>query len=114
MVVITSGNDGSFGKDSSSGTVDFTNYKSKNLKLSKIKNGDISRVIRMRDLHVATSLGYKLILKNMRHVLSLKVNLLSLSKLDKLVRVLDFLKAHGSYLREHLSLPKGKNMASYT
>lgn len=35
-------------------------------------------------MHVVTSLDYKLILKNVKHVLNLKVNLLSLSKLDKI------------------------------
>lgn len=62
----------------------FTTDKSENLGIVKIRNGNKSRVVSMRNVHVVTSLDHKLILKNERHFTSLKANLLSLSKLDEI------------------------------
>ena len=46
-------------------------------------NGDKFCVVGMGDVHMVTSLGHKLILKNARHIPSLRENLFFISKLNK-------------------------------
>lgn len=85
LVVITSYDDGCFGKiDSSSLIVDsgasfhttshielFTIYNSDNFGMMKMRNGNESRVVSVGNVHMVISLSHKLILNNVRHILNL-------------------------------------------
>ena len=60
----------------------FTTYKSENFGVVKIDNYDTVDIIGMGDIHLKTNLGYKLVLKDMRHVVDLRLNLISIGRLD--------------------------------
>lgn len=60
----------------------FTTYKSRNFSVLKMENYDKSKVVGVRDVKVVTNLGQNLILKNVRHVLDLTMNLMLAGDLD--------------------------------
>lgn len=49
-----------------------------------MRNDNKSPGVGIGNVHVVISLGHKLILKNVGHVLSLRVNLFSSSKMDEI------------------------------
>ena len=60
----------------------FVSYKPDDYGIVRMGNKDTSQITSIGDIHVKINLGYKLALKNMRHVLDLRLNLLALKKLD--------------------------------
>lgn len=60
----------------------FVNYKTKNLDIVRINNDKITSVIRISDVHIMTNLSYELIFKNVRHVIELRLNLISVKIFD--------------------------------
>ena len=62
----------------------FTSYKSGDLGTVKMGNSSHSKIIGMGDICIETSIGCTLILKDVRHVPNLRLNLISVSALDRL------------------------------
>lgn len=60
----------------------FTTYEAADLGVVNIRNSQTSKIVGQDDMHVVRNIGYKLILKNVRHILDLKVSLLSTGVLD--------------------------------
>lgn len=60
----------------------FTTYGVEDLGVVKMKNNGTSKIVGQCDVHVVTSIGYKLMLKNARDILDLRVKLLSTGVLD--------------------------------
>lgn len=85
----------------------FITYKSGNLKIVKIGNYDKS-LVGMRNMHVMISLNHNLILKNIRHVPSLRVYLLSLNKLDEIDYNSQFTKSIEAIQRNTYHYRRGK------
>ncbi|URE11220.1 hypothetical protein MUK42_06440 [Musa troglodytarum] len=60
----------------------FATYKSRNFGVVKMDNHGTTDIMGMGDIHIKTNLGCKLVLKDVRHVVDLRLNLLSVGKLD--------------------------------
>ncbi|KAJ8486187.1 hypothetical protein OPV22_018672 [Ensete ventricosum] len=60
----------------------FATYRSENFGVVKMGNYDTTNIIGMRDIHIKTNIGCKLVLKDVRHVIDLRLNLISVVKLD--------------------------------
>ncbi|URD81740.1 hypothetical protein MUK42_22233 [Musa troglodytarum] len=59
----------------------FTTYRSENF-VVKMGNHSTVDIISMGDIHIKTNLGCKLVLKDVRHVVDLRLNLISVGRLD--------------------------------
>lgn len=64
----------------------------KNFGVVKMRNQDKSKVIDVEDVRVITNLDHNLILKNVRYVSDLRMNLISISDLDDRSYILKFAK----------------------
>ncbi|URD72826.1 Retrotransposon protein [Musa troglodytarum] len=60
----------------------FTTYRSGNFGVVKMGNHGTADIIGMGDIHIKTNLGCKLVLKDVRHVVDLRLNLISVGRLD--------------------------------
>ncbi|URE48637.1 hypothetical protein MUK42_14927 [Musa troglodytarum] len=60
----------------------FATYRSGNFGVVKMGTHGISNIINMGDIHIKTNLGCKLVLKDVRHVVDLRLNLISVGRLD--------------------------------
>ncbi|MCQ7691305.1 hypothetical protein NP199_24620 [Salmonella enterica] len=60
----------------------FATYRSRNFGVVKMGNYGISDIIGMGDIHIKINLGCKLVLKDVRHVVDLRLNLISIGRLD--------------------------------
>ena len=60
----------------------FATYRSRNFGVVKMGNYGIADIIGMDDIHLKTNLGCKLVLKDVRHVVDLRLNLISVGRLD--------------------------------
>ncbi|URE07161.1 Retrotransposon protein [Musa troglodytarum] len=60
----------------------FATYRFRNFGIVKMGNHDIANIIGMSDIHIKTNLGCKLVLKDVRHVVDLRLNLISVGRLD--------------------------------
>ncbi|KAJ8466528.1 hypothetical protein OPV22_029080 [Ensete ventricosum] len=60
----------------------FATYRSGNFGVVKMGNYDTANIIGMGDIHIKTNLGCKLVLKDVRHVVDLRLNLISVGRLD--------------------------------
>lgn len=60
----------------------FTTYEAADLGVVNIGNSQTSKIVGQDDMHVVRNTGYKLILKNVRHISDLRVSLLSTGVLD--------------------------------
>lgn len=60
----------------------FAKYKTKNLDVIKMSNEETSNIIDINDVYVKINLSYKLVLKNVRHLVGLRMNLISIGILD--------------------------------
>ncbi|URD96234.1 Retrotransposon protein [Musa troglodytarum] len=60
----------------------FATYRSRNFGVVKMGNHDTADIIGMGDIHIKTNLGCKLVLKDMRHMVDLRLNLISVGRLD--------------------------------
>ena len=49
----------------------------------RMENNDVSKIIGMGDVLLETSIGDKLLLKHVRHVLDIRLNLISIGCLDE-------------------------------
>ena len=61
----------------------FSTYRAINFGIIRMGNTGTSEIVGIGDIHLQTSLGYKLVLKDVRHVPDLRLNLLSVGKLDE-------------------------------
>ncbi|URD75525.1 hypothetical protein MUK42_34393 [Musa troglodytarum] len=59
----------------------FTTYRSGNFGVVKMGNHGTTDIIGMGDIHIKTNLGCKLVLKDVRHVVDLRLNLISVRRL---------------------------------
>ena len=57
-------------------------YRSGDFDTVKMGNKDVSHITDIGDVHLETNAGYLLVLKDVRHVSDLGLNLVSMSKLD--------------------------------
>ena len=60
----------------------FATYRSGNFGVVKMGNYGTADIIGMGDIHLKTNLGCKLVLKDVRHVVDLRLNLISVGTLD--------------------------------
>ena len=60
----------------------FATYKSKNFSVVKMGNYDMTNIIGMDDIYKKVNLGCKLMLKDVRHMVDLRLNLISIGRLD--------------------------------
>ena len=60
----------------------FATYRSGNFGVVKMGNYGTADIIGMGDIHLKTNLGCKLVLKDVRHVVDLRLNLFSVGRLD--------------------------------
>ncbi|KAJ8498998.1 hypothetical protein OPV22_009550 [Ensete ventricosum] len=60
----------------------FATYRSENFGVVKMGNYGTTDIIGMRDIHIKTNLGCKLVLKDVRHVVDLRLNLIFVGRLD--------------------------------
>ena len=60
----------------------FASYKSGNYGVVRMGNKETSPIVGVGDIHVEINLSYKLVLKNVRHVPDLCLNLIAPEKLD--------------------------------
>ena len=61
----------------------FTSYKVGNFGRVKMGNDSYADIVRIGDIFVRANTGYTLILKDVRHVLDIRLNLISIHVLDK-------------------------------
>lgn len=61
----------------------FTNYTCGDFGVVKMGNNDMARIIGMEDVHLKTTNGTKLVLKSVRHIESLRLNVLPVGLLDQ-------------------------------
>ena len=47
-----------------------------------MENHEVSKIIGMGDIYIITNLGYHMVLKDVRQLLNLRLNLISIGKLD--------------------------------
>ena len=60
----------------------FASYKSSNYDVGRIDNKDTLPIVGVGGIHVKKNLSYKFVLKNMRYVPDLRLNLIAPGKLD--------------------------------
>ena len=60
----------------------FTTYEANDLGVVKMGNNEVSKIVGKGDVHVVTNAGYKLMLKGVRHIPDLRLNLLFTGVLD--------------------------------
>jgi hypothetical protein len=61
----------------------FTNYTTSDFGVVKIGNNDREQIIRRGDVYLETENGTTLVLKSVRHVETLRLNIISVGLLDK-------------------------------
>ena len=60
----------------------FSTYRSENFGVVKMGNYGTVDIMGISDIHLKTNLGCKLVLKDVRHVVDLRLNLISVGRLD--------------------------------
>ena len=60
----------------------FTSYRTGDFGNVRIRNNGVSKIVGIGDVFLETSIGNKLVLKDVRHVLDIRLNLISISRLD--------------------------------
>ena len=70
----------------------FTSYKARNFGRVKMGNDSYADIVRICDICVRANIEYTLILKDVRHVLKIRLNLISTHVLDK--------EGYGNYFRD--------------
>ena len=60
----------------------FTSYINGDFGNVRMRNSDVSKIVSIGDICLETSIGTKLILKDVRHVLDIRLNLISTDILD--------------------------------
>ena len=60
----------------------FTSYKNSDFGNVRMGNSGVSKIVGIVDVFLETSIGNKLILKDVRHVPDIRLNLISISRLD--------------------------------
>ncbi|CAL9119122.1 unnamed protein product [Musa textilis] len=60
----------------------FATYRFKNFGVIKMGNYGTTDIIGICDIHIKTNLGYKLMFKDVRHVVDLRLNLISVERPD--------------------------------
>jgi len=58
-------------------------YKAGNLGSIKMSNSSVANIVGLGDICIQTNLGCTVVLKNVRHILNFRLNLVSMSALDK-------------------------------
>ena len=79
---------------------DFSTYKSGNLGVVKMGNVCTSKIVGIGDIEIETNLSCKLVLQDVRHVLHLRLNLISAEKLDEEGHINTFRKGNGNLPRD--------------
>ena len=74
-------------------------------------NSGTSKIMRMEDVHVETNLDCKLVLQDIRHVLDLQINLMSIRKLMKKATTTTLIKVNESLPKALLFWLEEKNVA---
>ena len=92
----------------------FASYKSGNNDVGRIGNKDTSPIVGVGDIHVKKNLSYKFVLKNMRYVPDLRLNLIAPRKLDN-DGYINFLgEGDGSSPKGLLLCQEAKSVVLYT
>ena len=60
----------------------FATYRSENFGVIKMGNYGTTDIISMCDINIKTNIGYKLMFKDVRYMINLRLNLISIRRLD--------------------------------
>ena len=60
----------------------FTSYRTGDFGNVRMRNSGVSKIVGIRDVCLETSIGNKLVLKDVKHVPDIRLNLISTSRLD--------------------------------
>ena len=60
----------------------FTSYRTGKFGNVRMGNSGVSKIVGVRDICLETSIGNKLVLKDVRHVPDIRLNLISIGRLD--------------------------------
>lgn len=77
-----------------------------------MENHGLSKIIGMGDIFIITNLDYKMILKDIRHILDLRLNLISTRKLDDEGYVTHLGDGKWKWKKGSLVIAKGKKCCS--
>ena len=86
----------------------FATYRSGNFGVVKMSNYSKANIIGMGDIYIKTNLGYKLVLKDMRHMVDLRLNLISVRRLDDEDYDSKFHKGQWKLSKDSLIVANGK------
>ena len=90
----------------------FTSYRSGNFGSVKMGNRVTSKIVGIGEVTLMTDLGYKLILKEVRHILDMRLNLISAGKLDDAGMVNQFGSGKWKLLKGSMIIAQGKKEGS--
>ncbi|KAK6927189.1 hypothetical protein RJ641_008908 [Dillenia turbinata] len=80
--------------------------------VAKMRNNDVSQIVGICDIIVETSTGCTLTLRDARHILDMRINLLSINVLDKEGYESQKKNAQWKFLKSTLLVAKGKLCSS--
>lgn len=60
----------------------FTSYRSSDFGIAKMGNGGLVKVINIGDVYLEMKNGSRLVLKDVKHIIEIYLNLISIRKLD--------------------------------
>ncbi|RVW61571.1 Retrovirus-related Pol polyprotein from transposon TNT 1-94 [Vitis vinifera] len=90
----------------------FTSYTSDDFGSVRMGNDDLAKAIGMRDVRLETSNGTMLILKNVKHIPDIRMNLISIGKLDDEGLYNTFLDSQWKLTRGSMVVAKRKKYSS--
>lgn len=90
----------------------FSSYTSGDFGSVRMRNDGVSKIVGTGDIHLETNMGCKLTLKEVRHFLDMRLNLISTCKLDDDGYNNQFGKGKWKLTRGSLVVAKGKKMGS--
>ncbi|KAE8663641.1 hypothetical protein F3Y22_tig00112925pilonHSYRG00085 [Hibiscus syriacus] len=90
----------------------FSSYRSSDFGTVQMRKQDMSKIIGIEDIILTTSTGCKLILKDMRHVPAMRLNLISAGKLDDAGLINYFGKGKWKLTKGNLIMARGKKERS--
>ena len=90
----------------------FTSYTSGDFGSVRMSNDGSAKAISMGDVRLETSNGIVLILKNVKHILDIRMNLISIGKLDDEGFCNTFRDSQWKLTKGSMVAPKGKKCSS--
>lgn len=86
----------------------FTSYKSNNFGVVKMGNDETSKIMKICVIAMKTNLGCRLVLKDVRHVRDLHLNLISTRRINEEIYISTFGKRQWKLTKESLIVARSK------